>query len=82
MVITANDLKVKGMTLINNMIHKYGEVFVSVRGKNKFVIIPLDEYERLKESELYKAIREAEKDYRKGRYVTESAKEHFKRLGI
>ena len=50
MVITANDLKIKGMTFINNMIHKYGEVF--------------------------------EKDYRKGRYVTESAKEHFKRLGI
>lgn len=82
MVITANDLKVKGMTLIDKLVKKYGEVFVSVRGKNKFVILSLDEYEKLKEAELDRAIREAEEDYREGRYVAESAEDHFKRLGI
>ena len=82
MVITANDLKVKGMTLIDKLIKKYGEVIISVRGRNRFVILPLDEYERLKEAELDRAIREAEEDYRKGRYVAEAAEEHFKRLGI
>lgn len=82
MIITANELKTKGISLVERLMKKSREVFISVRGRKRFVILPVDEYERLKEAELESIIRQAEKDYEEGRYVTESAEEHFKRLGI
>jgi len=82
MIITANEIKTKGISYISKLIDKYNEIFISVRGKKKFVILPIEEYERLKEAELEKAIRDAEKDYEEGRFIVETAEEHFKRLGI
>ncbi|WP_456393419.1 type II toxin-antitoxin system prevent-host-death family antitoxin [Persephonella sp.] len=82
MIITANEIKTKGISYISKLMKKYNEIFISVRGKKKFVILPIEEYERLKEAELEKAIREAEEDYKNGRFVVETAEEHFKRLGI
>ncbi len=82
MILSANDLKTKGISFVEKLIRKYNEVFITVRGKKKFVILPIEEYEKLKEAELEKIIREAEEDYKKGRYIKETAEEHFKRLGV
>ena len=82
MTITANELKTKGISLVEKILKRTGEVFVSVRGKKKFVILPIEEYEKLKEAELESVLRQAEKDYQEGKYVVESAEEHFKRLGL
>ncbi len=82
MVITASELKVKGISFIEKLLKKGQEVFVTVRGKKKYVILSLEEFERLKELELESIIRQAEKDYEEGRYVVETADEHFKKLGI
>ncbi len=82
MILTANDIKTKGISVVEKLIKKYNEVFITVRGKKKFVILPIEEYEKLKEAELEKIIREAEKDYNQGRVIKESAEEHFERLGI
>lgn len=82
MIITANELKTKGVSFVEKMLKKYKEAFISVRGKPKFVILPIDEYEKLKEAELEKIIKEAEQDYKEGKIIKETAEEHFKRLGI
>jgi len=82
MILSANDLKTKGISFVEKLIRKYNEVFITVRGKKKFVILPIEEYEKLREAELEKIIREAEEDYKKGRYIKETAEEHFKRLGV
>ena len=82
MIITANELKRKGISYVSQLIEKFENVFISVRGKTKYVILPIEEYKRLKELELEQAIREAEKDFEEGNYTVESAEEHFKRLGI
>ncbi|MBK3333107.1 type II toxin-antitoxin system prevent-host-death family antitoxin [Persephonella atlantica] len=55
---------------------------MSVRGKPKFVVLPIEEFEKLKEAELEKIIREAEEDYKSGRFIKETAEEHFKKLKI
>ena len=57
-------------------------VFVSVRGKKRFVILLIKEYEGLKKAELKSVVGQAEEDYREGRYVEETAEEHIKRLGL
>ncbi len=82
MIISANDIKVKGISFVEGLLKKEKEVYVTVRGKKKFVIIDLQEYEHLKEAELDKIIRDAEEDYKKGKVIKESAEEHFNRLKI
>lgn len=82
MIISANDIKLKGISMIEQLVSKYSEVFVTVRGKKKFVLLPIERYESMKEAELEKIIKEAEEDYKAGRYIKESAQEHIKRLGI
>ena len=82
MIITANDLKVKGVSYLDGLTKKYKEIFISVRGKNRMVVLPIEEYERLKEADLEMAVREAEADYNKSKYVIESSEKHFKRIGI
>ncbi len=49
---------------------------------SKFVVLPIEGYEKLKEAELEKIIREGEKDYKAGRFIKEPAEEHFKKLKI
>ena len=36
MVIPANELKVKGVSIIETMLEKLDEVLISIRGKNKY----------------------------------------------
>ena len=82
MIVTANELKVKGISYLEGLVKTYTEIIISVRGKNKYVVLPIEEYERLKEADLEMAVREAEEDYGKGRYTKETARAHFKRVGI
>ncbi|MFI5293656.1 MAG: type II toxin-antitoxin system prevent-host-death family antitoxin [Thermodesulfovibrionales bacterium] len=82
MIVTANELKTKGISYLEGLLRKYKEIFISVRGKSRFVLLPIEEYERLKEADLEMAVREAEEDYKKGRFVVETAEKHFKRIGI
>lgn len=82
MIITANELKRKGISCVSRFLGKCENVFVSVRGKRKYVILKVEDYEKLRELELEHAIREAEKDLKERKYVVETADDHFKRLGI
>ena len=82
MLISASEVKANGVSFIGKLIKKHKEMFITVRGKKKFAVLPIEEYERLKEAELDRLILEAEKDYEEGKYIKETAEEHFKRLGI
>ncbi|WP_022846168.1 MULTISPECIES: type II toxin-antitoxin system prevent-host-death family antitoxin [unclassified Desulfurobacterium] len=50
MIVTANELKRRGISYISELLKKFENVFISVRGK-KFVILTVEEYEKLKELE-------------------------------
>jgi hypothetical protein len=56
------------------------EVIISVRGVAKYVLMGLEKYARLRESELDMAIKEARADYEAGRVVTESVDDHMTRV--
>ena len=80
--ISANTIKTKGISFINKFIKNKDEVIVSVRGKRKYVILPLEEYEHIRDLEIEQAVKQAEDDYSNNRYIAESAEEHFKRIGV
>jgi PHD/YefM family antitoxin component YafN of YafNO toxin-antitoxin module len=80
--ISANTIKTKGISFINKFIKNKNEVIVSVRGKKKYVILPIEEYEHIRDLEIEQAVKQAEDDYNNNRYIAESAEEHFKRIGV
>ena len=63
--ITANDLKVKGITAIDDMTSDGFEAVITVRGKQKYVVMTIEEYNKLREYELAGAIIEAKDDIKK-----------------
>lgn len=78
--ISANELKTKGVTAIEAMLAEHSEAIVSVRGKDRFVVMDMAHYHHLRECELDAALAQARADLAAGRFVQESAEAHLARL--
>ncbi|MFM2397592.1 MAG: hypothetical protein RLZZ144_842 [Pseudomonadota bacterium] len=78
--ISANDLKTKGVAAIEAMLAEHTEAIVSVRGKERFVVMDIAHYHYLRECELEAALAETRADLAAGRSVQESAEAHLARL--
>ena len=78
--ISANELKTKGVSAIQAVLDQQSEAVISVRGKQRFVVMDVAHYQYLRECELSAAIIESKADMAEGRYVKESAEEHLARL--
>ena len=80
MVITANEVKTRGVSLFDELFKKFDELIISVRGKKKYVVIDIDRYNEMRKAELEQAYQEVMKDYKNGNYKIVSAKEHIEIL--
>lgn len=78
--ISANDLKTKGISAIELALSDAPEAVVSVRGKDRFVVMEVAQYEYLRGCELDAALAETRADLAAGRMVQESPQEHLNRL--
>lgn len=78
--ISANDLKIKGISAIEFVLSSATEAIVSVRGKDRFVVMDIAQYHYLRECELDAALAEARADLAAGRTVQESPAAHLVRL--
>ena len=78
--LTANDLKTKGVAAIESILAEHSEAIVSVRGKERFVVMDIAQYHYLRECELEVALAEARADLAAGRFVQESPEEHLARV--
>jgi len=76
MVIMANDVKKKGVSYFDTLFEKFSEIVISVRGKNKYVVVPFEEYEAYRAYKLDTAHEEAMRDIAEGNYHTDTQK-HF-----
>jgi len=72
--VTANELKRNGISVVNEALAEYGEAVISVRGKNKYVILDAETYQHLRECEVLAAWAEAQEDIQAGRYHTGTEK--------
>ena len=79
-MITANELKVRGVKAIAEELEHREEVGITVRGKVKYVVMSVEEYDKKRAKELDLALMEINEDIKKGDYVKESPEEHVKRL--
>jgi PHD/YefM family antitoxin component YafN of YafNO toxin-antitoxin module len=78
--ISANDLKTKGIAAIEQALSSAPEAIVSVRGKDRFVVMDLAHYQYLRECELDAALAETRADLAAGRIQEESPEAHLARL--
>jgi hypothetical protein len=78
--LTANDLKTKGIAAIEASLENQTEAIVSVRGKDKYVVMELAHYHYLRECELEAALAESKANMAHGQFVKESPEAHLARL--
>ena len=78
--LTANDLKVRGVAAIEEVLSGQTEATISVRGKDRFVVMDVAQYHYLRECELEAALTQSRADVAAGRAVTETAAEHMQRM--
>ena len=79
-LITANELKTKGVTALNKATLNGNEAIITERGKNKYVVLPFERYSYLRECELESALEESKKDLENSRFIEESVEDHIKRI--
>ena len=78
--ISANTLKTQGVSAIAEALADATEAVVSVRGKDRFVVMEVEQYHYLRECELAAALAESQADIAAGRFVQESVDAHMQRL--
>lgn len=78
--LTANDLKTRGISAIEESLAHQTEALVSVRGKDRFVVMEVAQYNYLRECELDAALAQSRADVEGGRSVVETAQQHMQRI--
>ena len=78
--IAANELKTRGVTSIEQALAEDTEAIISVRGQDRYVVMDMREYNRLRVCELEAALFETRQQLAAGEYVEESVDAHLARL--
>ncbi|PKM37489.1 MAG: prevent-host-death protein [Gammaproteobacteria bacterium HGW-Gammaproteobacteria-10] len=76
-MITANDLKTKGVACLEESLANQPEAVITVRGKESFVVMKIDHYHYLREMELEAALYEAKQDVSAGRFTKDNIDQHI-----
>lgn len=79
-VLTANDLKTKGVSDIERLLQDASEVVISVRGKPRYVVMEIAHYDYLRECEIATAWAQSRSDVEAGRFRREGAEAHRTRV--
>lgn len=78
--ISANDLKTKGVSAIEASLESQPEAVISIRGKDRFVVMDMAHYHYLRECELEAALAQTQADMAAGRFVKGSPEAHMMRV--
>jgi len=78
--IAANDLKTRGISSFEEGLKDASELMITVRGKEKYVVLKLEQYHYLREMELEAALLESKQDQSNGKVIRESAEAHVARI--
>lgn len=78
--IAANELKTRGVSTIEAALKDCAEVLISVRGQERYVVVDINEYNRLRVCELEAALYETRQQIASGDYIEESVEDHLARL--
>lgn len=75
-MITANDLKTKGIACVEESLTDKTEDIITVRGKECYVVMKIEQYHYLREMELEAALHEARRDMASGQFSRDTVDQH------
>ena len=78
--VASGELKKRGIAALLPALESEGEAVITVRGKDRFVVLTLGKYNEMREVELIRAVREARADYDAGRILDRDLAAHMRRL--
>jgi PHD/YefM family antitoxin component YafN of YafNO toxin-antitoxin module len=78
--IAANELKTRGVTSIEQALADGVEAMISVRGHDRYVVMDVEEYNRLRVCELEAALFETRQQIASGDFVEESVEAHVAKI--
>ena len=78
--ISANDLKTSGVSAIEAALAHDSEALISVRGKTRYVVMPIEQFHYLRECELEAALAQSKEDLAQGRFTASSPEDHLERI--
>ena len=78
--VSAAEIKRHGVSMLSPILNEEGEALITVRGKATYVIMTIEKYNDLRESELAQAVCEARADYDAGRIADRTVEDHMRRL--
>ena len=78
-MITANELKTKGIKAIEEQLAQTPEAAITVHGKVKYVAMTVEQFDKMRLAELEVAYMLCKKDVEDGNYTT-SLEDHFAEL--
>ena len=79
-IISAGELKRRGVSAFSPALAEDDEVMITVRGKCQYVVMKAAHYAKLREAELDHALHEAKTDYAAGRIADDSVAGHLNRI--
>jgi len=79
MTIMANEIQKKGLSIFDNFVDETSEIIINVEGKNKYCVIPFEEYENYRKYKLEQSYKEVKKDISNNNYHTDTQK-HFENI--
>ena len=79
-VLTANELKTKGVSDIERLLQEASEVVISVRGKPRYVVVDIAYYDYLRACEITAAWAQSRADMAAGHFQREGAEAHRARV--
>lgn len=79
-IVTANELKTKGISRIDEITSNGDEAIISVRGKQRYVVLTVEQYNYFRECELEAALVDTRRDLERGDIVQESVEAHMRRI--
>lgn len=78
--ITVQEFKTGGEKSLQKKMKQFPDVFMTVRGEKKYVIMPIAEYDLLKNFELDHAISTTQEELKTKKYKVMTLKEHINDL--
>jgi hypothetical protein len=78
--ITANLLKTKGVSALDPAINENKAVVITVRGRDRYVVMDFETYNHLRECELQAAIAEVRTELESGEVFKDTVDRHIRRI--
>jgi PHD/YefM family antitoxin component YafN of YafNO toxin-antitoxin module len=78
--ISANELKTRGVSSIEAALQDKSEAIITVRGRDRYVVMDLEAYNHLRVCDLEAALYETRQEIERGDYVEETVDDHVARI--